>query len=144
MSALDVHIIGTNLPGARFGDTEPVHVALERGKDYENAQRADLPEVRFDFTVSFVDQDFKGPYVTGKRGDRFIRLRWGVPGDHGGWNGFGRTKVHLSGHEELAAQAVESGRRIEVTVDLTGHKGGPRLATVKDDALEWRLGPPRS
>jgi len=140
MSALEVRLIGTNLPGTRVGESQPVHVALERGKEFESVHRADLSEVRFDFTVRFVDQDFRGPYVTGKRGDRFIRLRWGVPDENGEWAWFGRTKVHLSGQERLATEAVESGLRLEATVDLTGDRGGPRLATVKDDAITWRTG----
>lgn len=140
MTTLNVRIIGIDLPGARFGDRDGLHVALERGKEQESVIRADAERAEFDFTVEFVDGDFRGPYVTGKRGDRFVRLRWGAFEETGEWNGIGRTKIHLTGHEDLAGEAVASGRRLEATVELTGRNGGPALATVRPETIQWRLG----
>lgn len=140
MATLSVRIIGIDLPGMSFEGHDALHVALERGKEQESAVRADAERARFDFTVEFVDGDFRGPYVTGKRGDRFVRLKWGALEDTGEWNGIGRTKIHLTGREDLANEAVSSGRRLEATVELTGPKGGPALATVRPETIQWRLG----
>lgn len=137
MSTLDIRIIGIDLPGAA-SEWDPLYVALERGKDQEGRIRTDAATVQFDFAVRFADGDFRGPYVTGKRGDRFVRLTWETfDGDQP--TPVGRTKIHLTGQEDLAARAVEAGGRLEATVRLTGAKGGPALATVRPETISWRV-----
>lgn len=139
MSMVEVRIIGIDLPGSRHGTVDSLHVGLEHGKERESIVRADAERVRFDFTVAFVDGDFRGPYVTGKRGDRFVRLTWETVDDKDEWTMVGRTKIHLTGHEDLASEAVETGRRLEATVSLTGAKGGPAFATVRPETIQWRV-----
>ncbi|WP_448702165.1 DUF5990 family protein [Mucilaginibacter sp. AW1-3] len=69
--------------------------------------------------------DFRGPFVQGPLGGRFIYLDIGSYAGGGGWSG--RLKIPLAGitWEKAAAQ------KLATTVPGTGRNGMPNCATVK-------------
>jgi hypothetical protein len=138
-----VRIVGTNLPGIRFGGREPVHVGVQRRKEVVDLVPGDAAEAVFDFDVDVVDgPDFRGPYVHGKRGQRFLYLSWGYASDGGGtdFEMFRRAKLHLSAIDDgLVGEAAAGGGVLEGRLSLTDGRGGPRCASVRPPLVEWRV-----
>ena len=81
---MDVRIVGVELPGRTCGDPRPggleyenVHVGVQRRKDVVDLVPGDAPGAEWNLTVDTVTKDGaldqRGPFVHGKRGDRFLR-----------------------------------------------------------------------
>lgn len=142
-SALSMRVTGRNLPGLRFGDREPVHVGVQRGKEVVGLVRGDAAEAVFDLTVDVVtdgDLDFRGPYVHGRRGERFLYLSWGVVTSDGAFEMFRRAKLHLSDVPQLdVARVTAEGGMVEGRLDLTDSCGGPLCASVHPPHIAWGL-----
>ncbi len=80
--------------------------------------------------------DFAGPFVHGRRGDRFIYLSWGVvDGDE--FRMFRRAKLHFAdaAPDELASAARTGALRCRVT--MTDPCGNPRCAPVRPPDAVW-------
>jgi hypothetical protein len=81
--------------------------------------------------------DFAGPFVHGKRGERFLYLSWkpknwqpGEP-EPGPCVYLRRMKVHLrSITAQLVREALRAGAVIETTVEGRARDGGPACASV--------------
>ena len=148
---LRLRVVCTRLPGLRFADRqdpqipvkEPVHLAIQRGKEVIEDTPADRPRVTFspEFEVVRGDDgqpDFRGPYAQGPRGGRFFYLCWGVKLPGGPFMMFRRLKVALS---HLRSQDIDgslaSGRPMTVTLKLTDAKGGPLCATPPAAHIDW-------
>jgi hypothetical protein len=119
---------------------ENVHVGVQVRREAAHLVRADEPEASWDLDVEIIRRDgldFRGPAVQGKRGDRFIYLTWGDVGPDGSFEMFRRAKLMLDRIEpQLIESAMEAGR-LDATVDLTGHDGGPLCARVDPPAVSW-------
>jgi Family of unknown function (DUF5990) len=119
---------------------ENVHVGVQVRREAAHLIRADEPEASWDLDVEIIRRDgldFRGPAVQGKRGDRFIYLTWGDVGPDGSFEMFRRAKLMLDRIEpQLIESAMEAGR-LDATVDLTGHDGGPLCARVDPPAVSW-------
>ena len=149
-TTVGLRIVGHRLPGLRWSCYDSIHVGVQR-------QRAAVPptlvpgnadEATFDLTVDLVgdDQgtDFRGPFVQGRRGERFIYLTWGELAPDGTFEMFRRAKLHLSAlPDQDLAHAAATGATIEATLALTDARGGPVCAAVRPPQVEWRLAPPR-
>ncbi|MBK0378803.1 DUF5990 family protein [Mucilaginibacter segetis] len=105
--------------GAKY---EPVQVQSSKGGNLEfdlvveikgNPGTHDLP-------------DFRGPYVQGPVGGRFIYLDIGSYAGGGGWSG--RLKIPLTG---VTWQQINLGTELHTAVPGTGKNGLPNCATVK-------------
>lgn len=84
--------------------------------------------------------DFRGPLVSGRRGDRFLYLNWGTVAEDGTFELFRRAKVGLSELDPtLVAQALDRQADLRCTVQLTDAKGKPVCARLRPPAIEWRL-----
>jgi hypothetical protein len=70
--------------------------------------------------------DFRGPFVQGPVGGRFIYLDIGSYAGGSGWSG--RLKIPLTGITWLQLAA---GKKLQTTVPGTGKNGMPNCATVK-------------
>lgn len=80
------------------------------------------------------------PGVHGRRGDRFIYLTWGNVGPDDAFEVFRRAKLMLDRVQpEMIERAMATGR-LEVAVDLTDDRGGPRCTRIDPPApvLYWR------
>ena len=141
-----VTIIGTDLPGRKFGDAnsgcsyDDVHVGVQRGRDNEQLQPGDAERVRFTLELEPVgDRDARGAYAQGKKGERFIYLAW-VAGEDAAM--FRRAKLMLRDIPATVWTAAGTAGRREARLALTAQRGGPKCARVSPDLIEWRV-PPR-
>ncbi len=145
MTALNLRIVGHTLPGLRFHECEPVYLGVQRGSDVVYLTPGDAGEAVFEMTVEAVrrddgDLDFRGPFVHGKRGDRFLYLSWGVLGPDGRFAMFRRAKLRFS---DIAApdidRALATGDTLAGALSLTGDRGGPLCAAVRPPRIRWRV-----
>jgi hypothetical protein len=147
MNSLRVRVVGTGLPGVRFGDREHVHVGVQRGREVEQLVPGDAPRAEFDVEVNLVltedGTDYRGPYVQGKRGERFLYLSWGEQPPGGEFTMFRRAKLHLSTWEpELVAEALANDHVIEGSLNLSDRCGAPLCASVRPPTITWRAAKP--
>jgi hypothetical protein len=105
--------------GAKY---EPVQVQPSKGED-----------LRFNLTVEVKGTpetqdlpDFRGPFVQGPAGGRFIYLDIGSYAGGSGWSG--RLKIPLTG---ITWDQVSTGAALQTTVPGTAKNGMPNCATVK-------------
>jgi hypothetical protein len=81
--------------------------------------------------------DFRGPYISGPPGGRFIYLSWGIVDGPGTFEMFRRAKIMLDGiPSEVLAAAQASGVLIG-RLGLTDPKGNPTCAAVRPPLIEW-------
>lgn len=145
MTIVELRIVGRKLPGRQVGDYRAVHVGLGRGATLRDLTPGDAPEVTFHVPLTVVTdregwQDFRGSFVQGKRGARFVYLSWGEVGPDGHFQLFRAAKLHLSTIPAAdLARALETGARIEAVLDLTDARGGPLCASVRPPWLTWSV-----
>jgi hypothetical protein len=85
---MEIRIEGSQLPGAscgpspeRPGGHHNIHVAVQRRnkpKELLGLTRGDASNASWTLEV---DDDLRGPYVQGRRGEEFVYLSWGVVDD---------------------------------------------------------------
>lgn len=144
---LPILIEGANLPGAMFGEHRHVHVGVQCRAEALDLVPGDAPVATFEFEVGVLSTpdgswDFRGPYVHGKRGERFVYLSWGDRPPGGDFAMFRRAKLHLSCLDpDLVAQAAEPGQHLVARLSLTDAKGGPRCASLRPPAIAWSAEP---
>lgn len=85
-------------------------------------------DITFTIPVTVDAGDFKGPYVQGKKGERFVYINSGtLAGDSlSSWTR--RAKIHL---RELPPGAATRGGTVRGRVHGTAKDGGPCCATVR-------------
>ncbi|MDH2428189.1 DUF5990 family protein [Sphaerisporangium sp. TRM90804] len=85
--------------------------------------------------------DFKGPYIQGRPGERFVYLSWGSLVGDGVFASFRRAKLMLDALEPAVVdEAVEVGTLLG-RVGLTDREGRPLCASVRPPAITWTAGP---
>lgn len=147
MVTLAVRIVGERLPGLRFGDAQAVHVGVQRRAEVVDLVAGDADRAVFGFAVDVVDapgggRDFRGPFVHGRRGERFLYLSWGDVDPEGTFTMFRRAKLHLADiADETLQAALAGGATLQATLDLTDEAGGPRCATVRPPTVLWTADP---
>lgn len=111
-----------------------------RGSIYETVQtqRSDGGDLRFEFDAevraSGAAMDFRGPFVQGPAGGRFVYLDIGTYAGQTGTPWGRRLKVPLAGiTPEMIRRAVRGGV-LEASVAGTGRDGTPACASIKDFA----------
>jgi hypothetical protein len=148
---VDVRIVGVELPGRRCADPRPgglayenVHVGVQRRKDVVDLVPGDAPDAEWNFTVDTVSKDGaldqRGPFVHGKRGDRFLYLSWGTVDDAGHFAMFRRAKLMFDAvPEQLLRAAQAPGHCLVGTVRMQHDDGMPRCAAVRPPVIEWTV-----
>jgi hypothetical protein len=145
MTRVDVRIVGHNLPGLRWCEYERVHAGIQREQQVVGLVPGDAAEAVFRLTVDVVTgseqgPDFRGPFVHGRRGERFLYLSWGQLAPDGDFAMFRRAKLWLSAADEQAvACALTPGQVLEATLDLTDARGGPLCASVRPPRIRWQV-----
>ena len=145
MSTVPVRIVGRRLPGLHWSGRNGIHLGVQRGTEVVGLVRGDEGEVTFDIEVALdVDTDgvpdFRGPYVNGKRGERFVYLCWGEVDGEGTFSMFRRLKLPLSPlTEQFGLEALRQARRIQAFLELTDPKGRPVAASVRPPWVLWRV-----
>ncbi|MER5885169.1 DUF5990 family protein [Streptomyces sp. NPDC001941] len=139
MDRLDLRILGHDLPGLVCGEHRDVHVGTQRGREPEQLVPGDAARAVFDVPVEVVELpdgslDFRGPYVQGRRGARFVYLTWGERPAGGGFAMFRRAKLFLA---DVPRALVLAGAA-RTSLGLTDARGMPLCATVRP---EWTAFP---
>ncbi|MEU9008469.1 DUF5990 family protein [Streptomyces sp. NPDC048479] len=140
MARLTLRITGHELPGSACGEYRHIHVGTQRGRDPDQLVSADAADAVFEIPVETVTApdgtaDFRGPYVQGRRGERFIYLTWGELPPGGTFAMFRRAKVFLA---ELPEEALAGGA-VETCLGLTDGQGMPLCAAIRPPRIAWRL-----
>ena len=139
---MNVRIAGVNLPGRTWGGYKNIHVGVQKRTEPVDLVAGDAGEAVWELTVDTADGDFRGSYVQGRRGERFLYLTWGTVGAGGGFTMFRRAKLMLAAVDPaVVAAAAEPGQVLVATLSLTGGDGGPRCASVRPPAIEWTAVP---
>jgi len=145
MVAVQLNIVGRRLPGSSWSGRSGIHVGLQREDEVVNLVNGDEGEAVFDVDLDVVagadgQPDFRGDFVHGRRGERFVYLSWGEVDDTGTFTMFRRLKLHLMPLvEQCTAERVLSAKRIQAVLELTDTKGRPLAASVRPPWVTWRL-----
>jgi len=132
-------IRGRDLPGAACPGYDRIGVGLQVRSDPVGVVVGNAAHARWETDVTLAGDDFRGPAVHGKRGERFVYLTWGDLSG-GRFEMFRRAKLMLSHVDPgLVEQAAADDRCLVADVVLTDEKGGPRCARVDPPAVRWSV-----
>jgi len=145
-SPLRVVIDGFDLPGRTCAPSDAgegyrnVHVGVQRGQEVVDLVPGDAPSASWSFqvTVKHLDEgpDFGGPFVHGRRGDRFVYLSWGVA-DGDSFEMFRRAKLLFADVDpQTLGTAVRAGA-LHGRLGLTDSCGNPVCARVRPPDVLW-------
>jgi hypothetical protein len=115
-----------------------------RGSIYETVQtqRSDGGDLTFEFDAeikaSGAASDFRGPFVQGPAGGRFVYIDIGACAGQAGTPWSRRLKVPLGGITAEMIRRAASDAVLEASVPGTGRDGTPACASVKDFA-GWKV-----
>ena len=132
-----MRIVGTDLPGRRFSEYDDVRVGVQKGRESEQFVPGDAPEAVFNLSLTALAAgEARGPFVQGRRGERFLYLVWASGPQQ---TMFRRLKLMLA---DVPAEAWEKaqrpGHRLEAHIGLTDSCGGPLCARVVPPRVTWR------
>lgn len=138
---MDVHVVGSSLP-APVVSGHVVLVGLQRGREVPGPRRVGGTTMTFaaelEVTVTPAGIDYRGPWVHGRRGDRFLYLCWG----HDDGSGFvtdRRAKLLLGVLDPAEMATARPGSVLEARLPLTDAHGGPVCAAVRPPVVRWTL-----
>ena len=117
-----------------------MRVGVQRGREGEQFVAGDAPEAVFDLELTPVGPaEARGPFVQGRRGERFLYLVWAAGADR---TMFRRLKLLLADVPATVwVAAQEPGHRLEARLALTDGSGGPRCARVRPPDVAWSAPP---
>ncbi len=138
-----IRIEGYDVPP---GAEAAVRVGVQRLKDVEQLATTDTITITWDLEATLHRDadgaiDLRGPYVHGRRGDRFLYLSWGRIDAGGTVAMFRRAKLMLRAVDNATLEDAEStGRPLVGRLSLTGRDGTPVCAAVRPPAIAWTVG----
>src|SRR5438477_5360154 len=138
-----IEIVGRNLPGLSCGPRyHNIHVGIQRRREVVELVPGDASSARWSFECETAEDDdsfdVRGPFIHGKRGERFIYLSWGIVSVSGEFEMFRRAKLKLDGIEPgTLRKAARDRGRLVVVVNLTDTKGNPACAVLRPPQIEW-------
>ena len=142
-STVPVRIVGRRLPGRTWSGRSGIHVGVQRDGEVVGLVPGDMGEAHFDLEVEVeVSEngiDFRGPFVHGRGGERFLYLSWGEVDADGTFTMFRRLKLHLLPLAEQFEAKLATAQRVEAFLELTDTKGRPVAASVRPPWVLWRL-----
>ncbi|WP_434588776.1 DUF5990 family protein [Streptomyces sp. A5-4] len=141
---ITLRIIGSDLPGATCGEFRHVRVGTQRGREPDQVVSADEARAVFEIPVEVLtdprgspDADFRGPYVQGRPGARFVYLTWGEQPPGGEFTMFRRIKLLLA---DLPTALIAASGVVEGRLGLTDDRGLPLCAAVRPPRIAWSAG----
>jgi hypothetical protein len=144
-----IRIVGTDLPGRdcppghNFPGYSNVHVGMQtkrRPPELLDLQPGDADEANWTIDCEVDGSDFRGPYIQGRPGERFIYLNWGSVDGDGQMEMFRRAKLMLADvPQAVLAKAATKGVLVG-RLRLSDAKGEPLCAAVRPPAIEWSVG----
>ena len=148
MTTAQLRIVGRRLPGASWSGRHGIHVGVQRGSEVVGLVIADAADAVFDIDLDVVGgtdgiPDFRGPYVHGRRGERFVYLSWGEVDETGTFTMFRRLKLHLGPLvQQSPAETLLTADKIQAVLELTDTRGRPLAASVRPPWVTWRVTSP--
>jgi hypothetical protein len=145
MAAVPLRIVGRRLPGSSWSGRTGIHVGVQKGTEVIGLVTGDAADAVFDIDLEVVadsdgEPDFRGPYVQGRRGERFVYLSWGEVDDQGTFAMFRRLKLHLAPLvEQSTPERVLTAKKIQAVLELTDTRGRPLAASVRPPWVTWRV-----
>ena len=147
---MDVRIVGVEMPGRVCRDPRPggpaydnVHVGVQRRRDVVDLVPGDAPDPEWNLTIDTVANDgaldFRGPFVHGKRGDRFLYLSWGTVDNSNNFEMFRRAKLMFDAVPHDLLRSAARGGRLVGTVRMRHDDGMPRCAAVRPPVITWTV-----
>ena len=117
-----------------------MHVGVQRKQEVVELVPGDPRGARWTFEVTAKEVDggldFGGPFVHGKRGDRFVYLSWGVvDGDE--FTMFRRAKLHFADVDASVLRSAVEGRTLRCRVVMIDERGNPRCTHVRAPDAVW-------
>ncbi|CAN7277367.1 DUF5990 family protein [Knoellia sp. LjRoot47] len=140
---MDVRLVGDPVPAVPAGGPALL-VGVQRGRVVENPRPVTGSPMVFDLSLDVVvtpdGLDLRGPFVQGRRGDRFLYLCWG----HGGRDGsdldlFRRAKLMLGVLDPADLVDARDDDVLVGRLSLVDARGGPVCAAVRPPAIRWTL-----
>lgn len=126
-----------------------MHVGVQRKRSKRDTGRAaevvalvpgDAERARWEVIVDVTEdgRDVKGPFVEGRRGDRFLYLSWNDVADDGTLTMFRRAKLLFGAvPADVLAKAARPGWRLVGDLALRDRCGGPVSASLRPPAIAW-------
>ena len=148
-----VRIEGFALPGRSCepDDTgqryENIHVGIQQRREVVELVAGDAESAAWSFEVTTrVDDsgatDFGGPFVQGRRGERFVYLSWGTVDDANAFTMFRRAKLLFADVDPAAVRdAIDRRGTLVGRLGLTDRCGHPRCARVRPQDITWTYAP---
>ena len=111
-------------------------VGVQRRREGEQFVAGDAPEAAFELELTPIGPgEARGPFVQGRRGERFLYLVWAAGSDR---TMFRRLKLMLADvPPEVWGAAQEPGHRLEARLALTDRCGDPLCARVRPPDVAW-------
>jgi hypothetical protein len=81
--------------------------------------------------------DYRGPYISGPPGGRFIYLSWCVVEEPGSFEVFRRAEIMFDGIPADVMAAAHASGVLVGQLGLTDPKGNPTCAAVPPPLIEW-------
>lgn len=139
--AVGVHLLAIDPP---FGPEHHIEFGLQaKGGEVDPVPATSTTTFEFQIEVTSAAGgavDFRGDFVNGRRGDRFVYLSWGAANETEPFVMFARAKIKLSDiPAELLDTALGDGIVLECRLAATNEKGQPASGTIKPPALSWTL-----
>lgn len=142
---LQLHIEGHSLPGRQCWTRNHVHIGVQRRSEVIDLVPGDATVAAFDLTAQVLtidrsELDFRGLFVHGKRGDRFLYLSWVEMPPSGDPEMFARIKLFLGDiDQQLLINAVNSGHTLFGSLALSTVPGTQVSGGVRPPNVRWGL-----
>ena len=139
---IEVVIEGIDGPGRACPGPDGIAIGIQRDKEVVDAVPSSTASPRFHATIGVTGEDdatdFRGPFVHGPKGDRFLYLSW-VGIRDGALHA--RIKLKLADIDPaLLAQPADTGTTLTGRVQLVNAQGKPASGTVRPPQVTWSLG----
>lgn len=144
-----MRLIGEGLQGPGGDGPNGLQIGIQRKSEVVDVVPGTAPRATFSLHVDIVANDdaldFRGPYVHGPRGDRFLYLSWGEVDQDGTFGMVQRMKIRLGVIDRaLIERALEHRATLQGTLPLVDGAGRPLSGSVAPDRITWALVPDAS
>ncbi len=136
-SIVDLELYCENMPGSTIDGNPGCMLGVQKSAETVQQVSADNPTAFFEIEVEFLLDpasgkiDYKGPYVHGKSGERFLYFCWGFESLHG-WQTVRRAKFYLDSITPVQWNAaMQMFEPVRVRFNMTGPKNQPLTASIK-------------
>lgn len=127
-----ITLVAVDPPVEPCGPGVPVVAGVQNGQQIDQVEVV-AGTLVFEVTVSRSDDgDVRGPFVHGKRGDRFLYVVWGVGAAADDFERFGRTKLLFN---DVPPEVWSADLRCEF--EAANEKDGLALASVRPPRVRW-------